>query len=622
MLVCLIVLVSTGSVPQILPGDSIEHVLHTCADISVDERLPIYESLSAFYCTNDTEKTMEYALAGLELAIEKGNYKREAAFYRYIGGVHDVRGNVDSAMYYYRKSYDVAIRHNDKYLEVQFYRMQTFTYFRQGRYLDALKSCMNVLAQVEESGDFDGKIGSLGCIGEIYQILGNTERALYYTRLSLEMTKEHQSLFLTMQLYNIMGAIYRDMKEYDEALKYQQLALEESRLMNNSLNESVSLLGFAKVYLLKEEYDKALIYAQQSLTIAEQMNDPTLLVGSLHILANVYRKQKRYAESESMATRAWAVDSTNLDTAPSLAHTIILSNIYLQNYGKAIEFLSKSEQLNNKEAVKNLHKSLLEMEIKNESEKQEMRITSLEKEKDLYTMLGLASMVIFILLIGLFLFRHRLVVQKRKTAEQLATQQALLEGETTERTRLARDLHDGLGGVLSAVKLNLRELGNTCSFRDAEIQRYSQALLMIDKAVVELSRVAHHMMPESLIHSGLKTSIEDFCRVIPGASFLYLGDDNRLDSRLEILIYRCTYELVNNALKHAKASAIQVQLLVDRTLVSLAVQDNGTGFDPVAGTTGTGLKNIRERIAGYNGKINIYSSPGNGTEVNIEIERI
>ena len=116
-------------------------------------------------------------------------------------------------------------------------------------------------------------------------------------------------------------------------------------------------------------------------------------------------------------------------------------------------------------------------------------------------------------------------------------------------------------------------------------------------------------------------SLEDFCHAIPGAQFIYLGGEKRLNSHLEVLIYRCAYELVNNAVKYADASVIRVQLMIDDGVMSLTVYDDGIGFDPAAISSGTGFDNIRSRISTYNGRLSIHSSPGNGTEVSIEIEK-
>lgn len=155
---------------------------------------------------------------------------------------------------------------------------------------------------------------------------------------------------------------------------------------------------------------------------------------------------------------------------------------------------------------------------------------------------------------------------------------------------------------------------------EADVNRFFNALEMLDQSIIEFRRVAHHLMPETILRNGLKVSIEDLCRSIPNAHFQYFGANRRLDNRLEVMLYRCTFELVNNAIKHSKAQNINIQLVIDDRLISLTVQDNGKGFDPKTVTYGVGLENIKTRVSAYNGKINIYSAPGSGTEINIEIE--
>jgi signal transduction histidine kinase len=273
-----------------------------------------------------------------------------------------------------------------------------------------------------------------------------------------------------------------------------------------------------------------------------------------------------------------------------------------------------------------------------ETEKTELRLAALEAEKIRYSTLSISAIIVLLSLVVLFIVRHRLAVAKRKLTEQeviVANQQikqleqekqiiatkSVLDGETAERTRMARDLHDGLGGMLSIVKLHLENVENLQNAREA-----------LDKSIEELHRVAHHLMPAALLRYGLKTSLEDFCRSFPNVQFDYFGNQSRLNHRIEILIYRCALELVNNAIKHARASAIQVQLVQESDRISLTVVDDGCGFDtakletpkletPKLGvsTSGMGLENLRTRITACNGKINFYSSPGKGTEVYVEI---
>ncbi|MDR1379934.1 MAG: histidine kinase [Tannerella sp.] len=243
--------------------------------------------------------------------------------------------------------------------------------------------------------------------------------------------------------------------------------------------------------------------------------------------------------------------------------------------------------------------------------------------KLLYWGLGTACIIALLLAFGLLIYRHRFrAMQARQLngEKQLIATQAVLDGETAERSRLARDLHDGVGGMLSAVKLNLNEIRNSAAPGNAEQTRFGDTLKILDQSIVELRRIAHQVMPETLMRYGLKTSVEDFCHTVPNAHFQYFGSEDRLDYRLEVLLYRCACELVNNAVKYADAADIHIQLMIEDGLASLTVHDNGVGFDPLKDTIGTGLRNMRTKVLAYNGNMYIKSVPGKDTEVSIEIE--
>jgi len=188
-----------------------------------------------------------------------------------------------------------------------------------------------------------------------------------------------------------------------------------------------------------------------------------------------------------------------------------------------------------------------------------------------------------------------------------------------ERTRLARDLHDGLGSILAAAKYNLIDIKNTSGREVIDTERFDKAVKLLDESMHEMRRVAHHLMPDSLNNFGLKQSITDFCNSLPHVKFSYYGDETRLDTKLEIMIYRIMHELVSNALKHSGAEHILVEIVRYDDKIALTVQDNGCGFDSSAESKGMGLSNIRTRIAAYNGNLLIDSKAGIGTEINVEL---
>ncbi len=302
-----------------------------------------------------------------------------------------------------------------------------------------------------------------------------------------------------------------------------------------------------------------------------------------------------------------------------------------QNTDSASRVISvKYSNLRDSELKSEKASGIEDIETRYQTEKKELRIAAMEKERKMGITLTIVGAALGLAIIGLSLFKQRITKNKEIIAQQrilqlekekqLVATQAILDGETAERARLARDLHDGLGGMLSAIKLNLHEVKRGIHLEGEDAIRFNQALEMLETSAKELRQVAHNMMPEALTRFGLKTSLQDFIRNVPNAYFHYFGDDVRIDPKLEVMIYRTAYELVNNAIKHAEAEDIHVQLVQQPDSVSLTVHDDGKGFNPDEIGEGNGLANIKRRVQSFNGTINIFSCASEGTEVNVEFK--
>jgi signal transduction histidine kinase len=253
---------------------------------------------------------------------------------------------------------------------------------------------------------------------------------------------------------------------------------------------------------------------------------------------------------------------------------------------------------------KSFHTAISDLSVRYEAAKQEMQLLSMSWQR----LIHISFSVVGIFLAATVVLIFRMKARKERTEKQLIAVHALLDGENKERKRIARDLHDGLGGMISSVKMDLAEIDDTQNLRD-----------QLDKCIEEIHWVVAGMMPASLTRFGMKAAIEDYCRRFPNVHFHFFGVEKRIDENTEITIYCCAYELVNNAVSHSGARTVNVQFVQDNDRVSLMVQDDGCGFDPKKiATKGIGMKNINNRVIAFNGVINISSSPDNGTEVNIE----
>jgi len=610
-------------------ADSLINVLNT-KNHAPEEQLELYDLICASI-TNELEKSIKYGRKGLVLAEREKNKVKASRFNNAIAGAYDAMAKYDSSFIYFNRALALGVEADNKNRQIAAIMNLGNSFTRQSKYRIALEYYMKTLELCDSIESPNLYIGILGNIAEIHLELKNYDRAYYYVEKTLHRAEKTDDTGMKMQAYFILGCIYHEWREYDKALHYQFISAQISHDIHYITYECYSTQAIANTYIALKDYNNALKYANRCLNLAGELNDPKLVARAWSVLCDIYLEQNQYKKAEIAAYTAWELDSLSLDIAPRIAFTIGLINAFAGNKEKAELFFRKHNVLKDDYIDKTYREAMLDMEVKYEMEKKEVRITTLEKEKRFYVWLGISGILILILTLSMLFYRYRLMKQKREIAEQqikqfeqkeqLITTQAALDGEAAERSRLARDLHDGLGGMLSVIKLNLEDIKEPPSAQEGDATRFTIALDVLDRSIDELRYIAHYMMPESLMRCGLKTSLEDFCQAIPGANFQYYGNEERLDGHLEMVIYRCAYELINNVVKHANASVLNIQLMIDSELITLSVYDNGIGFNPNTIPSGTGLENIRTRISAYKGTMNIYSSPGEGSEINIEIER-
>jgi signal transduction histidine kinase len=196
-----------------------------------------------------------------------------------------------------------------------------------------------------------------------------------------------------------------------------------------------------------------------------------------------------------------------------------------------------------------------------------------------------------------------------------------------EQQRIAKDLHDGLGPLLSVVKLHLSALHNSLQHPTPEqVHEIETSLRLVDTLVREVRSIAHNMMPGSLETLGLAAALDDLVRSVMLTNDIHIALhvhnlEERLEPSAEISLYRIVQELLTNILKHAAASQVTIQLVRHDRSGVLMVEDNGRGFDTtlVSSHKGMGLSNVRSRVDALGGSIHIDSTPQRGTTVTIEI---
>jgi signal transduction histidine kinase len=212
-------------------------------------------------------------------------------------------------------------------------------------------------------------------------------------------------------------------------------------------------------------------------------------------------------------------------------------------------------------------------------------------------------------------------VMNEKLVKEFETQRlaAILQGQEQERSRIAKDLHDGLGQLLNAIKLNV-------NFLSSDPSKVNVLYKLIDEAIQESIRISENLLPSKLKDFDLATCLNSLCKQIDGMTdtpviFESFGMAAHVNQTQKINFYRIAQEAINNAIKHAQANTISVQLNEEDDRVQLTIEDDGKGFERTKEYDRSrhhGLDNMRERAEIMGGKLTIESDADRGTLIIVE----
>jgi two-component system, NarL family, sensor kinase len=489
-------------------------------------------------------------------------------------------------------------------------------------------------------------------LASIFVNLEQYEKGKEYAEKSLVLALELKNDYaIASSTYNIANAeIY--LKQFDKALGH----FKDIEAIGVRTEDYIVILdgwlGQADVYKEIPQYTEAEVYFKKVIALSAEKETPEYEMYAQMGLADVYTATNKNQLATQALTKGISL-ATNLGSKYELKDLYFKAAVLQEktgNFSTALDFRKKFEVLNDSIVGEKSRAHINLLEARYESEKKELQIKDLEQEtriKDLsiqqnrFLIFILAAILISVLVIAwlgrrtytqkkLLLEKENRLKQSRiaelEAEKQLLASEAVIKGQDEERGRLAKDLHDGLGGLLSGVKFSLANMKSTVILDADSALVFERSLDMLDHSISELRRVAHNMMPEVLVKFGLPEALKSYCDRMREShifkiDFQSIGMEERLSSNTEIFMYRIVQELLNNTAKHAKATHVLVQLARQDNEVSITVEDDGSGFDRsiVEKATGAGWGNIRSRVDYLKGKIDVLSAPGQGTSVHIII---
>jgi two-component system NarL family sensor kinase len=439
------------------------------------------------------------------------------------------------------------------------------------------------------------------------QVLYRFDSILQVSNFS-EMQKKDYSL-LSQKLHGVYEMEYRN--DYKKALIHFNtvLPLAKELGVNREIGEANYNLGWASYW--DGKYQNAIDYLNTAYTIAIENDLKNQAFKAADLLSFAYKK--------------------------------------MNSMVKALEFSHSALALKDSVVTEDANRQLNFLDARYQSEKKERAIATLQTEnqakefvirKKNWFIIGGIVLVIFLGMITFtvinyyhnrqLLLKKEKVLQEEKIAvmekqQQVASLQSMINGQETERTRIARDLHDGMGGILSTVKMHYSTLTqDTPVIRENPL--YKKTLDLINEVSDQLRTVAHSMMPEVLMKVGLTEALRDFCNNVSSSKRLTVklqsyGMEKRLSSSTEINLFRIIQELVNNIIKHANATEAIIQINRQGNNLHLIIEDNGRGFDTTEAEAkrSMGMSTVKSRVSYLNGKLTIDSKEGIGTTVMIDL---
>ncbi|WP_160129384.1 tetratricopeptide repeat-containing sensor histidine kinase [Kordia antarctica] len=524
-------------------------------------------------------------------------------------------------------------------------------------YPEALEYYLKSLAFSEKIAD------SLG-LARIYLKLATLDKHRENYVEMLENALKAKQLFVKLErpkdVFNSNLEIGRAYDYLDQDEKSKEVYLETLKLIPEYKIKDASSLyhNLATLYKENGRIDSALYYYQKAQKVFIEKNDTKELSTSYNNLGNLYLELGNYKESLLNFNQSLALQETIKDSSLLQKTYVSLSNYYqtIGDFEKAYNYKDSSENV--REDIYKKMNATNRFELGYMNDKREMEAQKNVVEKALLNAEQMRQIIIIILIAIVILFfvilRNRKLKQQKKESElafeqqKLATQlekekqekkleemlqaqerkaiSKMISGQEKERERIAKDLHDRLGSMLSVVKIHYKSVEDDLQkIKNETKSQYEKANQLLDEACETVRKIAHNMISGTLTKFGLVPALKELKQKIEETKMLQIelvthGLDNRLDNSTEIQLYRIIQELLNNILKHAEATEVTIQLLKREADLNIMVTDNGIGFDIKNLTDeGMGLKSIKARVAEMNGNVLIDSSQGNGTTITLEI---
>jgi two-component system NarL family sensor kinase len=620
--------------------DSLENLVKTSTNDTV--RLTAFGDLSWEYGYSNFDKALYYAQEELKLAEKMNDIASTGQAYSDIGNAYTRVNKVAEALVNHQKAYELRLKAGLKDKAAGSLSNISVIYKQQSKYALAVEYMTKALKIYEELKDEPRQALVMGNLASVLIIMKKFDEGRVVLDRTMQISQRLKIAPIERNTYSIYTEYFFNKRQIDSALFFAFKALRMMEEVNAYNDMALMYNSIGQLYIEKKQYDLSMKYYKKSLEIREAIEDELGIGSCCKNIAYCYIALSRFSEAEKYLNRAIECFK-NVDSKDYLREAYLyMMDVYRNrnDYKTALKYHMMAQEMKDSVFNQQSMDHINELRVEYETEKKEQQIVLLNKENEIHKLeltrkniLVTVVVVIFAVagLVAYLLYNRNRLKQEAKLQAEIILQQDLaskgiIEAEERERKRIAGDLHDGVGQMFSAVRMNLSGLQERVKFEDESTENlYDKTLALVDESCKEVRSISHNMMPNVLLRAGLASAVKDFIDKIDSRKLKVnletVGLKDRLDSDVEMVLYRVIQEAVNNVIKHSGANHLDIQMVKDEEGITATIEDNGVGFDANNKDKfeGIGLKNIKTRIEYLKGSVEFESAPGKGTLVAIHI---
>lgn len=615
---------------QTITINNLKHAIQKAQ--SADEKLSAILDLCDQGYSLHPDTLMTYAEKAQTIAHERKDLHDEMRAMYYEAFALTNKGLIDSSLDRANKCLELLSgKIDDPILQANLLNQKGRCYVRKNQYKEAIDMGYQVIDNAEKAKDLLLQMKGKTLIGWAYLEMGQTAEALKWHLKALRTTSDTTILEKYGILFANLALNYRGLGKIDSGLYYINKAINYSRKNENLFALANSLAIQAQLYVTSGKSQLAETPLKEVVAIRKLIGDPFYIVSDMAQLGLYYAHNKQPDKGIATCNEGIAIAMQyKLDTKLFFLYNTLAENYKAQgNIARYAELLEQIISLKDSVYKVNSAEALAEMQAKYDVQKKENTI--IQQKYDLtkknYFIYGTVGLLAATLLFGYFFFQNRkknqhIKLQAMEMEQKKKTTQAVMRAEEHERKRIAGDLHDSVAQKMVVAKLNLEVLGNHLNGLDESRKKiYNNITALLEESTTEVRNLSHSMMPQAFSVSGFTNAVEELLNKIetPGLKTHFSAEGNftNINENTTVMIYRIIQEGVQNVLKHAKATKLDVAMINENNEIDVTIEDNGVGFNTknIGTTESNGIKNIRSRIEYLNGTLDINSNPGKGTIV-------